>query len=113
MRLSRYAVLQGMQVAQTAARNRLHEVAQRMAQWLLMAADCVGSSSLPITHDFLAAMLGTDRPGVSVAARILERKKIIEYRRGALEIGNRKKLEASACDCYKVIRLLNGVLRLP
>ena len=54
MRLSRYAVLQGMQVAQTAACNRLHEVAQRLARWLLMAQDRVDTAILAITHDFLA-----------------------------------------------------------
>jgi CRP-like cAMP-binding protein len=113
MVLSRYAVVQGMQIAQTAACNRLHDVGERLARWLLMAADRAGSSSLSITHDFLATMLGTDRPSVSVAAKILQRKKIIEYRRGTLEILNRKKLEASACECYKVIRQFNGVLRLP
>lgn len=113
MVLSRYAVVQGMQVAQTAACNRLHDVGERLARWLLMAADRTASNSLAITHDFLATMLGTDRPSVSVAAKILQRKKIIEYRRGALEILNRKKLEASACECYQVIRQFNGVLRLP
>ncbi len=113
MALSRYAVVQGMQIAQTAACNRLHDVGERLARWLLMAEDRVGSGPLPITHDFLATMLGTDRPSVSVAAKILQRKKVIEYRRGALELLNRKKLEASACECYKVIRQFNGVLRLP
>jgi len=113
MVLSRYAVVQGMQIAQAVACNRLHDVGERLARWLLMAADRAGSSSLSITHDFLATMLGTDRPSVSVAAKILQRKKIIEYRRGTLEILNRKKLEASACECYKVIRQFNGVLRLP
>jgi CRP-like cAMP-binding protein len=112
MALSRYAVVLGMQVAQTAACNRLHDVGQRLARWLLMAADRVGSGSLPITHDFLATMLGTDRPSVSLAAKILQRKKVIEYQRGALEILNRKKLESHACECYKVIRQFNGVLRL-
>jgi CRP-like cAMP-binding protein len=113
MVLSRYAVVQGMQIAQTAACNRLHDVGRRLARWLLMAADRAGFRSLPITHDFLATMLGTDRPSVSVSAKILQRKKIIEYRRGTLEILNRRKLEASACECYKVIRQFNGVLRLP
>jgi CRP-like cAMP-binding protein len=111
--LSRYAMIQGMQIAQTAACNRLHDAGERLARWLLMAADRVDSSSLPITHDFLATMLGTDRPSVSLAAKNLQRKKIIQYRRGALEILNRKKLEASACECYKVIQQFNGVLRLP
>jgi Mn-dependent DtxR family transcriptional regulator len=78
-----------------------------------MAADRVDSTSLPITHDFLATMLGTDRPSVSLAAKNLQRKKLIQYRRGALEILSRKKLEASACECYKVIQQFNGVLQLP
>jgi CRP-like cAMP-binding protein len=110
--LSRYAMVQGMQIAQTAACNRLHDAGERLARWLLMAADRVHSTSLPITHDFLATMLGTDRPSVSLAAKILQRKKIIQYRRGALEILSRKKLEASACECYKVIQQFNGVLQL-
>jgi CRP-like cAMP-binding protein len=113
MALSRYAVVQGMQIAQTAACNRLHDAGERLARWLLMATDRVDSGSLPITHDFLATMLGTDRPSVSLAAKILQRKKIIAYRRGTLEILNRKKLEASACECYKVIRQFNSVLQLP
>jgi len=112
MRLSRNAVLQGMQVAQTAACNRLHDVEQRLARWLLMAEDRVKTATLPITHDFLATMLGTDRPSVSLAAKILRRTKIIQYRRGALEILSRKKLESSACECYKVIQQFNSVLQL-
>ena len=72
--LSRYAVVQGMQVAQTAACNRLHDIKQRLARWLLMTQDRVDSESLPITHDFLATMLGTDRPTVSLAAGVLQRE---------------------------------------
>jgi len=112
MALSRYAMVQGMQIAQTAACNRLHEAGERLARWLLMAADRVDSSSLSITHDFLATMLGTDRPSVSLAAKLLQKNKVIQYRRGALEILSRKKLESSACECYKVIQQFNGVLRL-
>lgn len=112
MALSRYAVVQGMQIAQTAACNRLHDAGQRLARWLLMAADRVDSRSLPITHEFLATTLGTDRPSISLAAKILQRKKIIQYRRGALEILSRKKLESSACECYKVIQQFNDVLHL-
>jgi CRP-like cAMP-binding protein len=106
--LSRYAVIHGMQVAQTAACNRLHNVEQRLARWLLMTQDRVDSGSLPITHDFLATMLGTDRPTVSLAASVLQRKEIIEYTRGAVKIVNRKKLEDSACECYGVIRQYDG-----
>lgn len=112
MALSRYAVVQGMQIAQTAACNRLHDAGQRLARWLLMAADRVDSRSLPITHEFLATTLGTDRPSISLAAKILQRKKIIQYRRGALEILSRKKLESSACECYNVIQQFNEVLHL-
>ena len=110
--LSRYAVVQGMQVAQTAACNRLHDIKQRLARWLLMTQDRVDLESLPITHDFLATMLGTDRPSVSLAAGILQKKKAIEYTRGAVKIVNRKKLEDSACECYGITQQYNGQLGL-
>jgi CRP-like cAMP-binding protein len=112
MMLSRYAVIQGIQVAQTAACNRLHDVEQRLARWLLMAQDRVGGGSILITHDFLATMLGTDRPSVSLAAGILQRKKNIEYTRGAVKILSRKKLEGSACECYGVIQHFNTEIGL-
>ena len=102
--LDRFAVLQWLQVTQIAACNRLHNVEERLALWLLMAQDRVESETLSITHDFLAIMLGTDRPSVSLAANILQRRKLIEYRRGTVKILNRKKLEDSACECYQVIR---------
>jgi CRP-like cAMP-binding protein len=110
--LNRYAVVRGMQVAQTAACNRLHDIEQRLARWLLMTQDRVDSESLPITHDFLATMLGTDRPTVSLAAGVLQRKELIEYTRGAVKIVNRKKLEDYACECYEVIRQYDGELGL-
>jgi CRP-like cAMP-binding protein len=110
--LSRYAVVQGMQVAQTAACNRLHDIKQRLARWLLMTQDRVDSESLPITHDFLATMLGTDRPSVTLAAGVLQKKKLIEYTRGAVKIVNRKKLEGSACECYGIAQQYNGELGL-
>jgi CRP-like cAMP-binding protein len=108
--LGRYAAIRGMQVAQTAACNRLHDIEQRLARWLLMTQDRVDSGTLPITHDFLATMLGTDRPTVSLAARALQKKKLIEYIRGAVKIVNRKALERSACECYAVIRQYDGEL---
>ncbi len=110
--LSRYAAIRGMQVAQTAACNRLHDIGQRLARWLLMTQDRVDSGSLPITHDFLATMLGTDRPSVSEAAGVLQKKKLIEYTRGAVRIVNRRKLENSACECYGVIQQYDGELGL-
>ena len=108
--LSRYAAIRSMQVAQIAACNRLHDIEQRFARWLLMTQDRVDSESLPITHDFLATMLGTGRPSVSLAAGVLQRKELIEYTRGAVKIVNRKKLEHSACECYGVIRQYDGEL---
>ena len=102
--LSRYIVLLGMQVSQTAACNRLHEIEQRLARWLLMAEDSVGTSLLGITHDFLATMLGTDRPSVTLAAGLLQKAGLIEYGRGTVRITNRAQLEVFACECYSVIR---------
>jgi CRP-like cAMP-binding protein len=104
--ISRSAILQGMQIAQTAACNRLHDGRQRLARWLLLAHDRIDSNILPLTHDFLATMLGTDRPSVSVAARILQTEGIIRYTRGVITILHRRKLEDSACECYRVIRNL-------
>lgn len=112
MTLSRYAVIQGMQVAQTAACNRLHDVGQRLARWLLMALDRVVTGSLPITHDFLATILGTDRPSVTLAAGTLQKRKTIEYAGRTVKILNRKKLEEAACECYRVIQQLNREIGL-
>src|ERR1022692_2684623 len=110
MMLSRYVAIRGMQVAQTAACNRLHDIGQRLARWLLMAQDRVDSGILAITHEFLATMLGTDRPTVSMAAGVLQKKKLIEYTRGAVRIVNRKKLENSACECYGIIQQYDSEL---
>jgi len=110
--LSRYAVVQGMQFAQTAACNRLHNIEQRFARWLLITQDRVDSPTLAITHDFLATMLGTDRSTVSLAAGILQEKKIIEWTRGAVQILSRKKLEDCSCECYGVIQQYNREIGL-
>jgi CRP-like cAMP-binding protein len=112
MTVTRYAVVQGMQVAQTVACNRLHHIVQRLARWLLMAQDRVDSGLVAMTHDFLATMLVTNRPTVSSAAAVLQKRKAIEYIRGAVKIVNRKKLEASTCECYGVIQQFNAELGL-
>ena len=106
--LDRYAVIQCLQVAQTAACNRLHNVEQRFARSLLTLQARSNSDSLTITHDFLAAILGTDRPSVSLAAKKCQRKQIIEYKRGTVKIVNRRKLEKLACECYAIIQQLVG-----
>ena len=103
-RLTHYALVQSMQVAQLAACNRLHEIDQRLARWMLMCQDRLGSDLLPMTHEFFAAMLGTGRPTVSVAASVLQRAGIIQYSRGTVKIVDRSGLEAAACECYSVIQ---------
>lgn len=110
--LNRHTGLQGMQVAQTAACNRLHDIQQRLSRWLLMTQDRVDSGVLPITHDFIATMMGTDRSTVSLAASVLQEKGMIEYVRGAVKIVNRRKLENSACECYDVIQQFEDDLGL-
>jgi CRP-like cAMP-binding protein len=106
--LGRYIMVLGMQIAQTAGCNRLHLVEQRLARWMLMAQDRVDSGTLPITHDFLATMLGTDRPSVTAAAGMLQRLQLICYTRGAVKILERMQLEKFACECYGIIRQYNG-----
>jgi CRP-like cAMP-binding protein len=113
MIMGRYAVVLGMQISQTAACNRLHSVEQRLARWLLVTRDRVDSGFLPITHDFLATMLGTDRPTVSLAASVMQKKGILEYKRGAVKILDRKKLQECSCECYQVIEQFNPVLGIP
>ena len=108
--MNRYAAVHGLQVAQTAGCNRLHDLEQRLARWLLLVQDRVGSGLLKITHDFLAMMLGTDRPSVSLAAAGLRKRKIIDYTHGAVRVLNRKRLESAACECYGLIQQFNAEL---
>jgi len=103
-RLSHYANFQSLRVSQIAACNRFHEIEQRLARWLLMSQDRVGSASLPFTHEFLASMLGTGRASVSIAAGILQKAGFIQYRRGAVRILSRKNLEHATCECYLTIK---------
>jgi CRP-like cAMP-binding protein len=110
--LNRHTGLQGMQVAQTAACNRLHDIQQRLSRWLLMTQDRVKLGLLPITHDFIATMMGTDRSTVSSAASVLQKRRIIEYVRGAVKIVNRRKLQDCACECYGVIQQFEDDLGL-
>jgi CRP-like cAMP-binding protein len=110
--LSRFALMHGMQAAQLAACNRLHEVEQRLARWLLMCQDRFDCQLLPLTHEFLAQMLGTGRPSVTLAAGALESAGLIENLRGRVKILNRKSLEEAACECYGVIQHFNGGLGL-
>jgi CRP-like cAMP-binding protein len=90
--------------SQTAGCNRLHSVEQRSARWLLMASDRIASNELALTQEFLAAMLGVRRSGVSEAASELQRSGLIRYRRGQIVIIDRAGLEKTACECYALDR---------
>jgi CRP-like cAMP-binding protein len=89
---------------QQTARNvycmRHHEIVARLARWLLMAMDRHAQRHFTLTHKFLAGMLGTRRAGVTVAASVLQHKGVIRYRRGEMEVLDRKRLEAMSCSCY-------------
>ena len=103
-RLQQYSQTFAMEIAQVAACNRLHEVHERLARWLLMCADRVRSNDLPLTQEFLAQMLGTRRSSVTVAAGILQKAGIIAYNRGDVRIVNQQKLEETACECYGLMQ---------
>ena len=102
--LQRYSQVMAMQVEQIATCNRLHEVDERLARWLLMTADRVGSDALPLTQEFLAQMLGSTRSTVTISAGILQKAGMISYTRGNVNILDRGSLEGAACDCYAAIR---------
>ena len=103
-RLQQFSQVMTMQATQIAACNRLHEVEERLARWLLMSADRVGSNSLLLTQEFLAQMLGTRRSSVTVSAGILQKAGLIAHNRGDIRIVNRRKLEEAACECYGIMQ---------
>jgi CRP-like cAMP-binding protein len=102
--LHRFAHQLAMQTTQVAACNRLHDVVERLARWILMSQDRIRSDKLPLTQEFLANMLGTRRSSVTVAAGTLQRAGLIAYTRGSVTILNRPKLEDVACDCYGIVQ---------
>ena len=110
--IERYVLMQQLQVSQIAACNRLHDMEQRLARWLLMCQDRVNSEMLPLTHEFIAQMLGSGRPTVTIAAGVLERAGLIENTRGNVKILNRKRLEDAACECYGAIQNFSSGLAL-
>lgn len=100
----RYTQVLLTQITQSAVCNRFHTSEQRLARWLLIANDLVKSDTFCLTHEFIAHMLGTTRTGVTMAAGVLQRARLISYSRGKIMVLDRKGLEASSCECYKVIR---------
>jgi CRP-like cAMP-binding protein len=103
-RLQQFAQVMAMQTTQIAACNRLHEVNERLARWLLMSADRIGSNSVPLTQELIAQMLGTRRSSVTVAAGTLQKAGLITYTRGDVKIIDRQKLEEAACECYEIMQ---------
>lgn len=92
------------QVAQTAACNRAHKLEERCARWLLMTHDRMeGAATFPLTHQFLAFMLGVRRSGVTIAAGALQQAGIIRYTRGKITVTDRGGLEEASCECYEIV----------
>lgn len=100
----RYTAAFLMQVAQTALCNRLHNVQQRFARWILMMHDRLGGDDLRITQEFLAHMLGVRTAGVNEAIQSAEAAGLIEHGRQRVTVLDRKGLEKQACECYAVVK---------
>lgn len=102
--IQRYFQAHLVLTGQTAACNRLHDIAERLARWLLMCHDRMEADTFAITHEFLGHMLGTPRSTVTLAAGILNKAGLIAYSRGKVLVKDRKGLEKAACECYQTIR---------
>jgi CRP-like cAMP-binding protein len=102
--LLRYVQAYLNSATQSAACNRAHLLEQRLARWLLTARDRSGTDRLPLTHEFIAMMLGVRRAGVTVAAQSLQSAGLIHYAHGRITIADREGLEAAACECYEVTK---------
>ena len=99
-----YAQANLLQIMQGTACNALHSVRQRCCRWLLQTQDRVDSREFLLKQEFLAIMLGVHRPTVSLVMRTLQNAGLITTRYGRIRVLNRRKLEATACECHEVIR---------
>lgn len=102
--LLRYTQALITQISQTAVCNRLHSVEQQLCRWLLLSHDRVKADELIMTQELIADMLGVRREGVTVAAGQLQDVGAISYVRGHIRIRDRKKLEQTVCECYRVVK---------
>jgi len=110
--LDRYLQAYVNMLGQLAACNRLHNVYERCARWLLMTRDRTGHDEIPLTHEYLAMMLGTGRSGVTIAVGALQQAGFITSDRGAIVVLDRRGLENASCECYEVARCqFDGHLR--
>ena len=102
--LNRYVHTMVVIGSQSGACNALHRVAARLCRWLLMSSDGVGSAEVNLTQEYLAAMLGVRRPGVTEVAGRLRAEGLIDYTRGSIRILDRAGMERRACECYGRVR---------
>ena len=101
-------------IMQSTACNAVHKVERRLARWLLMAHDRMGTDEFPLTQEFAAMMLGATRPTVTVVAGVLQKAGLITYRRGRVAIVDRERLESASCECYAAATsLLQAVTAVP
>lgn len=100
----RYMSYRVTQLAQTAACNRLHTLRQRCCRWLLIAQDNVQAPTFALTHEFLALLMGVNRPAVSLALGSLQRRGLIRNRRAVITVVNRQNLEQESCECYESLK---------
>jgi CRP-like cAMP-binding protein len=100
----RYNDLLLAQIQQSVACNALHTLEGRLCRWLLESHDCMDGDVIPLTQEFLSQMLGVRRTTVTFAARLLQSASLIRYRRGNIQILDRKALEDMACECYAAVR---------
>lgn len=96
-----YALLR--QILYGAGCNRLHNMEERCARWLLMTHDRAGQDTFPLTQEFLSHMLGVRRATVNVATGMLRKAGFIRYVRGKITIVDRRGLESASCGCYQAI----------
>jgi CRP-like cAMP-binding protein len=92
------------QAYHTVACNAVHPVEARCCRWLLSTHDRLDQDALPLTHEFLAEMLGVQRSTVSTVLRGLQMSGLIEQYRGGIRVIDRAGLERGACECYRKIR---------
>ena len=110
----RYTEARLIQVAQTAACNRLHSVEARLARWLLAIADRIDDDHFTLPQEFMAQMLGVHRPTVTLTLQGLRDAGVIAYRGRSLIVSDRRGLERMVCECYGVLnREFDRLLRLP
>jgi CRP-like cAMP-binding protein len=92
------------QTFQTVACNAVHTVEARCCRWILSTRDRVSGDALPLTHEFLAEMLGVQRSTVSLVTKAFHSAGLISQGRGVIMITDRPGLEEVACECYGTIR---------